>query len=102
MHRLFQPLRPRWALSLRRMQSRPRLEVLEDRMPPAVDVLTNNNAGGTGTAFFTQSETTLVALGNTVVVGFNDSGSDNGASKFTGWSRSTDGGATFSDGGTLP
>ncbi len=65
--------------------------------------LTNNNAGSSGTAFFTQSETTLVAFGNTVVVGFNDSGSNAGGSnKFTGFARSTDGGATFTDGGTLP
>src|SRR5262245_43015505 len=65
--------------------------------------LTNNNAGSTGTAFFTQSETTLVAFGNTVVVGFNDSGSNSGGTnKVTGFARSTDGGATFTDGGTLP
>ncbi|PWT91288.1 MAG: hypothetical protein C5B55_08355, partial [Blastocatellia bacterium] len=67
------------------------------------DALTNNNTGATGTANFTQSETTLVAFGNTVVVGFNDSGSNSGGTnKFTGFSRSTDGGATFTDGGTLP
>ena len=67
------------------------------------DSLTNNNSGSTGTAFFTQSETSLVAFGNTVVVGFNDSGSNSGGTnKFTGFSRSTDGGSTFTDGGTLP
>ena len=65
--------------------------------------LTNNNAGSSGTALFTQSETSLVAFGNTVVVGFNDSGSNaGGTNKFTGWARSTDGGATFTDGGNLP
>ncbi|MBO0724946.1 MAG: exo-alpha-sialidase, partial [Blastocatellia bacterium] len=65
--------------------------------------LTNNNAGSTGTGFFTQSETTLTAFGNTVVVGFNDSGSNSGGTnKFTGFARSTDGGATFTDGGALP
>jgi hypothetical protein len=65
--------------------------------------LANNNAGATATANFTQSETTLVAFGNTVVVGFNDSGSFTGGSnKFTGFARSTGGGATFVDGGTLP
>src|SRR5262249_15245712 len=37
------------------------------------------------------------------VVGFNDSGSNGIASnKFTGFARSTDGGNTFVDGGTLP
>jgi hypothetical protein len=73
--------------------------------PPAeaLDALTNNNTGSSGTAFFTQSETTLVAFGNTVVVGFNDSGSNGTASnKFTGFAHSTDGGNTFTDGGTLP
>src|SRR5262249_56229095 len=65
--------------------------------------LVNNNAGATGTGFFTQSETTIVAFGNTVVVGFNDSGSNaGGTNKFTGFARSTNGGATFTDGGTLP
>src|SRR5262245_58716026 len=65
--------------------------------------LTNNNAESSGTALFTQSETAIAAFGNTVVVGFNDSGSNAGGSnKFTGFSRSTNGGATFTDGGTLP
>src|SRR5262249_13657732 len=55
--------------------------------------LANNNAGSSGTCCFTQSETTLTVFGNTVVVGFNDSGSTAGGSnKFTGFSRSTDGG----------
>jgi hypothetical protein len=70
---------------------------------PEVDALGNNNTGATGTSGFTQSETTILAFGNTVVLGFNDSGSNSGGSnKFTGFSRSTDGGATFVDGGTLP
>jgi immune inhibitor InhA-like protein len=65
--------------------------------------LTNNNAGSTGTGLFTQSETAIVAFGATVVVGFNDSGSNSGGTnKFTGFARSTNGGATFTDGGTLP
>ncbi|MEJ2595344.1 MAG: sialidase family protein [bacterium] len=67
------------------------------------DVLVNNNGGSIGTEMFTQSETSVIAFGNTVVIGFNDSGSLTGdANKFTGWSYSTDGGATFTDGGTLP
>src|SRR5215470_17517731 len=65
--------------------------------------LTNNNAGNTGVDLFTQSETALTAFGNTVVVAFNDSGSNaGGTNKFTGFARSTNGGATFTDGGTLP
>jgi len=70
--------------------------------PTATDVLVNNNTGSTGTQNFTQSEQDLVAFGNTIVVGFNDSGSNATGSHFTGWSRSTDGGATFVDGGLLP
>ncbi|MEX0677895.1 MAG: sialidase family protein [Pirellulales bacterium] len=67
------------------------------------DILTNNNVGNAGTGFFTQSETTILAFGNTVVVGYNDSGSNAVASnKFTGFSRSIDGGLTFTDGGELP
>ena len=83
-------------------------EIIEDQSGfvegvSPLNSLTNNNAGSTGTGFFTQSETTLVAFGNTVVVGFNDSGSNSGGTnKFTGFARSTDGGATFTDGGTLP
>ena len=34
------------------------------------DALTNNNNGSTGTQGFTQSETTVIAFGNTVVVGY--------------------------------
>jgi FG-GAP-like repeat len=67
------------------------------------NALINNNNGSTGASFFTQSETSLVAFGNTIVAGFNDSGSNAGSTNhFTGWSRSTDGGATWTDGGTLP
>src|SRR6266487_7090030 len=67
------------------------------------NALINNNNGSTGTSFFTQSETSLVAFGNTIVAGFDDSGSNAGSTNhFTGWSRSTDGGTTWTDGGTLP
>jgi hypothetical protein len=72
------------------------------RTPAAADALVNNNAGATGTSQFTQSETTLLAFGNNVVSGFNDSGSFASGSHFTGWSRSTDGGTTWTDGGALP
>jgi len=69
----------------------------------AADVLVNNNTGSTGSANFTQSETSIIAFGSNVLIGFNDSGSfTGGANKFTGFSYSTDGGTTFIDGGTLP
>jgi hypothetical protein len=70
---------------------------------PTGNPLINNNSGATGTSNFTQSETTIVAFGSTIVAGFNDSGSFTGGfDAFTGWSRSTDGGATWTDGGRLP
>jgi hypothetical protein len=71
--------------------------------PGTTDVLADNNLGSSGTSGFTHSETTTVAFGTTVLVGFNDSGEHNLAgNNFTGWSRSTDGGLTFTDGGPLP
>jgi hypothetical protein len=67
------------------------------------NVLINNNAGATATSQFTQSETSILAFGNTVVIGFNDTGSNpSGFLMSTGWSYSTDGGNTFTDGGALP
>ncbi|MGI8583121.1 MAG: proprotein convertase P-domain-containing protein [Chitinophagaceae bacterium] len=67
------------------------------------NVLVNNNNGANATGNFTQSETSILVYGNNVITGFNDAGSlTGGAHKFTGYSRSTDGGVTFTDGGTLP
>ncbi len=67
------------------------------------NVLVNNNNGATATSQFTQSETTILAYGNNVITGFNDAGSrSGGANRFTGYSYSTDGGLTFTDGGNLP
>jgi uncharacterized delta-60 repeat protein len=79
------------------------LERLEDRFVPSSLLAINNDNGSTGTSGFTQSDTSLVALGNTVVVGFNDSGSYNiSHGKLTGFAYSSDGGNTFTDGGQLP
>ena len=50
-------------------------EAVVDPSSAPTDALANNNAGSTGTANFTQSETTVLAFGNTVVTAFNDSGS---------------------------
>ena len=67
------------------------------------DILVNNNNGATSAAGFSQSETSVIAFGNNVVLSFNDAGSYGGViNKFTGWSYSADGGATFTDGGSLP
>ena len=85
-----------------------RVEELEPRclLAGGVDRLVNDNAGAapTGTAGFTQSGAVLAAFGNSVVTAFNDSGSIAGSlnSKFTGFAHSTNGGAHFTDGGTLP
>ena len=67
------------------------------------NILVNNNNGATATELFTQSETTILAYGNNVITGFNDAGSRAGlVNRFTGYSYSTDGGLTFTDGGNLP
>jgi hypothetical protein len=54
----------------------------------------------------TQSETTVAVSGQNVVVGYNDSAHTlpflTAASNLTGYSYSTDGGATFTDAGDLP
>ena len=53
----------------------------------------------------TQSETTIAVAGNNVAVGFNDSQTTllafTAGSSLTGYAYSTDGGATFTDGGAL-
>jgi hypothetical protein len=54
----------------------------------------------------TQSETTIAVAGPHVAVGYNDTQQTGlfftAASDLTGYSYSTDGGASFTDGGTLP
>src|SRR5438874_3017808 len=69
---------------------------------PSVNALINNNNGSIGTAQFTQSETSTVAFGSTIVATYNDSGSFASGNHFTGWSRSTDNGVTWTDLGFLP
>src|SRR5438105_728273 len=80
----------------RRPARRLNLTSLEDRVTPAsvANVLANlpENNQATLTSGFTQSETGSIAFGTTVVVAFNDSGSNAGGSRFTGYARSTDGG----------
>lgn len=79
-----------------------------DSLPVAVpppNILVNNPAAD-ASAQDTQSETTIVAgSGSVLLAGFNDSGSyspGTGNYQFTGWSRSTNGGTTFTDMGRLP
>lgn len=77
------------------------IEILESRRLLS-NVLVNNPALDT-TALDTQSETTNLVFGSLVLVGYNDSGEfARNAQHFTGYSLSTDGGATFVDKGALP
>lgn len=75
---------------------------------PAVNITVNvpvNNRTADVSAQDTQSETAITfgPTSSTIVVAFNDSGSNfGGAFHFTGYARSTDAGATFTDMGTLP
>lgn len=72
-------------------------------LPTWADVVVNNNVGATGTSQFTQSGTSTLVFGSTVLVAFNDSGSFAATNdQLTGYSRSTDGGLTFTDMGRLP
>ena len=87
----------------RRPARRLGLTALEDRLTPA-NVLANapepNQASLT--SGFTQSETASIAFGSTVLVAYNDSGSNSSSSlRFTGYARSTDAGTTFTDLGAL-
>ena len=81
------------------------VELLECRMLLSFDnVLVNDpNQDPPTSEHDTQSETSLIAFGSTVIVGFNDSGANVVNNfQFTGWSRSVDGGSTFTDMGNLP
>jgi subtilisin-like proprotein convertase family protein len=77
--------------------------------PPTFPAPLRINAGAVNdptadsTAQDTQSETSVAALGNKVVVAFNDSGSFFGGNNhFTGFASSSNTGATFTDHGILP
>ena len=78
----------------------------EPESPSLVDLpnVLVNNPDADATDQDTQSETTIVlGSGSTVVVGFNDSGSFiNDNLQFTGYSRSANGGDSFTDHGPLP
>jgi uncharacterized repeat protein (TIGR01451 family) len=76
-------------------------------LAPTQPVVNNNTVATGGNAGQdTQSETSILLLpGGVILAGFNDSGgysTSPASNHFTGWSRSTDGGATWTDLGTLP
>ena len=83
---------------------RPRRDVSPEAAEPlAINTGAINDPSADSTTQDTQSETTVAALGNNVVVAFNDSGSNAGGKpQFTGWASSSNGGVTFSDHGALP
>ncbi len=95
------PVARRGRLSARR--ARPQVEILEDRtVLSPVNVLVNNPAAD-ATAQDTQSEAAIALAGSNVVIAYVDSGSNlNGVNKRDGYALSTDGGASFTDMGTLP
>ena len=70
------------------------------------NVRVNNPALDTQTDQTTQSETTIAVVGRNVAVGYNSSRqallSFTGGTDLTGYAYSHDGGATFTDGGTIP
>jgi nitrogen fixation protein FixH len=65
------------------------------------DILVNNPAADTG-GHTTQSETSTIAVGQTVCSAWNDAGEGFGANGFSGFGYSLDGGTTFTDGGAFP
>jgi hypothetical protein len=76
-----------------------------DVLPPAfeapgADILVNDPATDVGGT--TQSETSIVAVGNTICAAWNDSGSDIFTNGFSGFGFSSDGGRTWTDGGAFP
>jgi len=89
-----------------RFARRLNLVTLEQRLNPVnlQNVLVNNPAADVLNGQDTQSETSTIVFGNTVLASFNDSGAYTGPGfqHFTGFARSTDGGATFTDLGNLP
>ena len=100
----FQPL-PKIGYGLSGLPKMKRVADPPTKVPQSLgdtNVRINNDNGFSCNEDFTQSETTIVAFGDTIVAGFNDSGSFASGDHFTGWSRSTDNGATWTDGGRLP
>lgn len=67
-------------------------------VPPSIgpDVLVNNRATDVF-SHITQSEASVAVSNSTILVGFNDSGQLGALGDFTGYSKSTDNGATWTD-----
>jgi hypothetical protein len=89
-------------------QPQARAAAAGERLPAAAfaNVRVNDPGGDRRIDQTTQSETTIAVHGNNVAVGYNDSQQTllflTAAASITGFSFSTDGGRTFTDGGALP
>jgi hypothetical protein len=87
---------------------RPQVELLEARnlLSLPANVLVNNPNEDGATNDFTQSETSNVVFGNTIIAGYNDTDTLGASVQLNthtqGVSISTNGGQTFTDMGTLP
>lgn len=66
-------------------------------LAPGTDIAVSDPSLDTGGT--TQSETSVVAVGNVVCAAWNDAGEGFGANGFSGFGYSLDGGQTFKDGG---
>jgi subtilisin-like proprotein convertase family protein len=97
---------PRSSAALNRLvarASRPgRPAARADNVPMRVLPSTVNDPSADATAQDTQSETTIGVLGGNVIIGWNDSGSYDANTHFTGYGHSSNGGLSFTDMGTLP
>ncbi len=67
---------------------------------PGSDILVNDPTLDTGGS--TQSETSIVAVGDVICAAWNDAGEGFGLNGFAGFGYSLDGGQTFHDGGPFP
>ncbi len=67
-----------------------------------LDQIINNRAEDKRPSITTQSETTIAVSGSHLVAGFNDDGQFFSTMSFNGYSYSTDGGQTWTDGGVVP
>ena len=97
---------PRSGAALNRLAARSPQPGLPAAHPenPRMRILPSTVNGPTAdaTAQDTQSETTIGVLGSNVIIGFNDSGSYDANTHFTGYGHSSNGGLSFTDMGTLP
>src|SRR5947208_10477548 len=97
---------------LTRVKAAPLASAVSPSIAPGLVPVSNPNTDIAYSAFggFIQSETSTARCGNNVVVGFNDSGSvfetpfffsGTGGQAFSGFAYSSNGGASFKDGGPM-